>query len=118
MKIAIIENDFVIQMHLEQLVTKLGFNVIGVAASFDDAIALLEQKKPNFVLLDICLDGCKNGIDLAQYLNSRNSSNIIYITGNCDKMTLDKIKSTMHLGIITKPFTNSSFNHQLVNLTQ
>ena len=44
MKIAIIEDDLIIQMYLERVATKADFDVVGTAENFEQAIRLIETK--------------------------------------------------------------------------
>src|SRR5438445_368076 len=56
--VLIIEDETFIAMDLESLVKNLGHNVIGVARTHADAVALAKNKKPGLILADAC--GCPN----------------------------------------------------------
>ena len=53
--VLIIEDETFIAMDLESLVKNLGHNVIGVARTHADAVALAKNKKPGLILADIQL---------------------------------------------------------------
>src|SRR3954468_10389140 len=53
--VLIIEDETFIAMDLESLVKNLGHNVIGVARTHSDAIALAKNRKPGLILADIQL---------------------------------------------------------------
>ena len=53
--VLIIEDETFIAMDLESLVKNLGHNVIGVARTHSDAVALAKNKKPGLILADIQL---------------------------------------------------------------
>ncbi len=62
--VLIIEDETFIAMDLESLVRNLGHNVIGVARTHSDAVALAKNKKPGLILADIQLaDGsCQRAV--------------------------------------------------------
>ena len=56
------------------------------------------------MLLDIHLEGVKDGIDLALQLDERNIP-YLYLTSQTDPNTIQRVKETRPLGYIVKPFT-------------
>jgi DNA-binding response OmpR family regulator len=68
-KILIIEDEFVVANALRLTLEQAGYNVTGIAASAEDADEQLQLQRPDFVLLDIQLEGKRSGIDLAKKLN-------------------------------------------------
>src|SRR5471030_1400064 len=61
--VLIIEDETFIAMDLESLVKNLGHNVIGVARTHSDAIALAKNRKPGLILADIQLADGSSGLD-------------------------------------------------------
>src|SRR3954471_18748208 len=66
--VLIIEDETFIAMDLESLVKNLGHNVIGVARTHSDAIALAKNKKPGLILADIQLADGSSGLDAVNEL--------------------------------------------------
>ena len=99
----IVEDDFIIQMFLENAVHRAGCEVNGVTDNGDMAIRLIEQNRPELILMDIGIKGEMDGIGLSKYINKNYQIPIIYITGNSDKSTLDRAKETNPVRIIHKP---------------
>lgn len=62
-RIMIIEDEALIAMDLETLVSDLGHQVIGVAPTRADAIALAKTESPDLILADIQLADNSSGID-------------------------------------------------------
>src|SRR5258707_5550949 len=56
--VLIIEDETFIAMDLESLVRNLGHNVIGVARTHTDAVALAKNKKPSRIRADIQVSDC------------------------------------------------------------
>src|SRR3569623_915285 len=62
-KVLIIEDEPIIALDLENLVTELGHKVVAVAATKDDAVAKAKTERPGLVLADINLGEGGSGID-------------------------------------------------------
>src|SRR5277367_1898439 len=58
--VLIIEDETFIAMDIEALVESLGHNVIGIASTHTEAIALAKQKRPGLILADIQLADGRN----------------------------------------------------------
>lgn len=85
---------------------KKGITVLGDSDEYEEAIEEIEKLKPTLVLLDIQLEGKKDGVDIANYLDKL-SINYMYITSQTDPNTLARVKETNPLGYIVKPFTEA-----------
>ena len=62
-KVLIIEDEPIIALDLENLVTVLGHKVVAVSATKDDAVAKAKSERPGLVLADINLGEGGSGID-------------------------------------------------------
>lgn len=107
-KIFIVEDDVIIQMFIERILSNLGLDILGEARTGDEALLFLEESRPDFILMDIGLAGDKDGIEVAEIVNQKYKIPIIFLTGNSDKATLDKATLTNPIGFITKPIDEVS----------
>ncbi len=57
LRILVVEDELVLAMELEALVTRLGHAVLGPVPTVGRALALLERKQPDAALLDVNLGG-------------------------------------------------------------
>src|SRR3569833_1944201 len=62
-KVLIIEDEPIIALDLENLVTELGHKVVAIAATRDEAVAKAHSERPGLVLADINLGEGGSGID-------------------------------------------------------
>jgi len=85
---------------------KRGLEIVGSSDEYEEAVEEITQKKPTLVLLDIQLEGDKDGVDVANYLDKRNI-NYMFITSQTDPNTIARVKQTNPLGYIVKPFTEA-----------
>lgn len=102
-KILIVEDQFIEANHLRLMLQKSGYVVQPVARSVSEAVALIEQDKPDLVLLDIFLSGKETGIDLARYLK-KEQIGFIYLSANSNEDILTEAKATHPFGFLIKPF--------------
>jgi DNA-binding response OmpR family regulator len=59
-RVLIVEDDVLIAMHLEDLLTALGHAVVGQARRIDTAMALARESDIDFAVLDINVAGVKS----------------------------------------------------------
>lgn len=99
------EDDMIISLVVENMVKKLGHQVVGKAVSGEDAIQLAHEHKPDLILMDIRLKGDMDGIEAVTIIKQEISVDVIYLTGNSDKVNYDRAKATNCIDLISKPFT-------------
>jgi DNA-binding NarL/FixJ family response regulator len=100
-KIAIVEDEVLVARGIEGILTRAGFEVVGIADSADEARLLVAQSRPDLVLLDITLR-TGNGIDLGREL-SEQGVRFLYVSGIDD--ALDQDPHVHPAGFVVKPFS-------------
>lgn len=102
-KILIVEDEFIVANHLKMILERDNYKVVGIASSVTQARAMLAQEKPEWVLLDIILQGQETGIDLAlELINCKIP--FLFISANTNQSTLEAVKKTQPYGFLVKPF--------------
>lgn len=56
-RILVVEDEFLIRMLMEDMLTDLGFHLVGVAGRLDEAAELAKVKEFDLAILDVNLDG-------------------------------------------------------------
>jgi PAS domain S-box-containing protein len=102
--IFIVEDSFIVALHLQTTLENEGYKVIGKSDSGEDALKFIEQKRPDLVLMDIMLTGQLDGIQTAAIIKSKFNLPVIYITALTDSDTIQRAKVTEPYGYLTKPF--------------
>jgi CheY-like chemotaxis protein/DNA-directed RNA polymerase specialized sigma24 family protein len=100
--VLIIEDETFIAMELEGLVESLGHRVIGVAATYAEAIALSKKKKPGLILSDIQLADGSSGLDAVNELLRSLEVPVIFITAYPERFLTGQRPEPAFL--IAKPF--------------
>ncbi len=101
-KVLIIEDEPIIALDLENLVTELGHNVVGTAASRDEAVRKALAERPGLVLADINLGEGGSGIDAVNDILNSFDIPVIFITAYPEKLLTGERPEPTYL--IAKPF--------------
>lgn len=102
-RILIVEDQFIEANNLRIILRKAGYLVCTIARSVQEGLNIVEEEKPDLVLLDIQLKGDLTGIDLAKILRDKNIA-FVYLSANSDKQILNAAKATKPYGFLVKPF--------------
>ena len=102
-KILIVEDQFIEANNLQMILERANYQVCSIARSVPIALKIIEEEKPDLVLLDIYLQGILTGIDLARELSIKKIA-FVFISANSNKKILDAAKSTKPYGFLIKPF--------------
>lgn len=103
-KLLIVEDELLISSHIEQMALHLGYQVVAVVDSGEEALILAREQSPDLVLMDIRLKGRIGGIEAATRIWGQYSIPIIYLTAYADEDTLIKATSAEPFGYLIKPF--------------
>ena len=112
LNIYIVEDEPLIAATIKSALLKQGYNVVGDAEDAVTALKDIAMLQPDLVLLDIQLDGNKDGVDLAQELDLQQIP-YLYLTSQTDPETIERVKATQPLGYIVKPFTEHSLRSNI-----
>lgn len=108
-KVLIVEDELLISALLQRQLEQGGYRVVGSALSYDQAVELFLDRKPDIILIDIRLSGQKSGLDFAQYLRSLSGCPpFVFLTAQVDRKYLERAKRTLPAGYLNKPIQVNS----------
>ncbi len=108
-EILIVEDEILIAHTIQRYLQVKGYQVLGIAISYEEAKALYALHSPDLILIDIRLSGSKTGIDFAQFLNSQaDSPPFIFLSSQLDSTSLNAAKETFPAGYLSKPIHKTS----------
>ena len=87
----IIEDEFLVALDLEETMFKLGFDVCALAPSSHKARSLAMSDQPDVAVIDVCLEGGHEGIEIARWLREVCEVPIVFVTAYGDEDTLERI---------------------------
>lgn len=100
--IMIIEDEPLIAMDIEHLVTSLGHRVTGIARTHDEAVALFQREPARMILADIQLADGSSGIDAVNQILRNAAVPVIFITAYPEHLLTGERPEPAFL--VTKPF--------------
>lgn len=101
-EVLIIEDETLISMELEQIVTQLGHIVSGTATTHSDAVKAADDHKPTLILADIQLADGSSGIDAVKDILDQFAVPVIFVTAFPERLlTGERPEPTF---LVTKPF--------------
>jgi len=86
------------------MLIELGYDVQAIVSSAEDALAVIRNRAPDLILLDIRLKGPIDGIQAANIIKEEWAIPFVYLTAHADDLTLSRAKSSDPLGYLLKPF--------------
>lgn len=99
----IVEDEPIIAADLTYFMEDFGYRPLPPVRNYRDALLMLNTVVPDFMLIDVTLEGDKDGIDLALEIKKTHDIPIIFLTAHHDRATIDRIKSTHPSAYLVKP---------------
>ena len=114
-RLLLAENQPLAARLLAVLVRGLGYEPVGPAATADEAADLFRESlvPVDMALLDIGLDGERDGIALAQELRAVRPLPIVFITSMADEATFGRAKLARPAAYLLKPYDAAALQHAL-----
>lgn len=103
-RILVVEDEKIAAIHIQTKLTQLGYNILGVVSSGEDAIDAIGKSLPDLVLMDIMLQGKMDGVDTAEQIQAKFNIPVIYLIAYINETLFQRAKITAPLGYILKPF--------------
>ncbi len=105
-RVMIIEDESIIALDIENLVSEMGHKVTGIATTRDDAIRMAREQKPDIILTDIQLADGSSGVDAATAILKDFDIPVIFITAYPERLLTGERPEPTYL--ITKPFSRDT----------
>lgn len=100
----IVEDESIIAEDIADSLTSMGYTVVDIVSSGEEAITRAAEKQPHLILMDVMLQGEMDGITTAEKIQSSFQIPIIFLTAYTDNKTLQRVKETNPFGYVVKPF--------------
>ncbi len=102
-KLMVVDDEVIITTQLEEILAAEGYDVIGMATSGEDAIAMATERRPDLILLDIKMTGAMDGIATAEVVQTRLDIPVVFISAYADEDILERAKHLEPFGYVVKP---------------
>jgi response regulator of citrate/malate metabolism len=109
----IVEDEILIALALDAEMKDLGFDVCGLAANARQAIAMAMEDEPDLAVMDIYLNGARDGIETARVLRDLCGVQVVFVTAYSDDEGLtERIQQQVpNAPVLTKPL----YGHRLAD---
>jgi DNA-binding NarL/FixJ family response regulator len=106
-RLLIVDDDWLISLQLEQLLTTAGYEIVGTASDAATAVTIAERERPDLVLMDIRLQGPVDGVEAAREIIDRFAIQSLFVSAHTDQGTITRTLAARPRGWLPKPFTEA-----------
>jgi len=105
-RIIIADDESIIRMDLKEMLTNLGYLVIGEVGDGRSAVNLARELKPDLVIMDIKMPDM-DGIEAARILTEEDIAPVILLTAYSQRELIERAKEAGVVAYLVKPFRES-----------
>ena len=104
-RVIIADDESIIRMDLREMLSNLGYLVIGEVGDGRSAVNLARELKPDVVIMDIKFEGEEfDGIDAAQVLTEEKVAPVLLLTAYSQRELVVRARGAGVVGYLVKPF--------------
>ena len=79
-RILIVEDVIIVAEDIRRSVTNMGYEIVGVTHTGEDAVHLATALRPDVVLMDVRLSGLMDGLEAGRLIEASLESVLVYLT--------------------------------------
>jgi diguanylate cyclase (GGDEF)-like protein/PAS domain S-box-containing protein len=102
--ILIVEDESLIARDIKLSLEGLGYGVVDIASSGEEAIQKTRELNPSLVLMDIMLKGDMDGIEAAEVIHRELDIPVVFLTAHSNDSIVERAKAANPYGYLLKPF--------------
>ncbi len=102
-RVIIADDESVIRADLREMLTTLGYLVVGEVGDGQSAVNLARELKPDVVIMDIKMPNM-DGIEAARLLTQEQIAPVLLLTAYSQRDLVDRAKEAGVVGYLVKPF--------------
>jgi two-component system, response regulator PdtaR len=102
----IVEDDWLLALDNEAALLDAKFDVVGLAATAEEAVMLAAETRPDLVLMDVRLGGPSDGVEAAVTIRRQLDIPSLFLTAHSDRETRERSGPAGSLGWLVKPYTH------------
>lgn len=104
-RIVVADDEAIILTQLEDTLHSMGYEVVGLAGSAEEALEKTKAHKPDLVLMDVAMPGKMDGIEACATIQRDMDIPVVIVTGSVHSDMLRKAMAVKPSGYIVKPHT-------------
>ena len=102
-RILIADDESLIRLDLREMLSQLGYDIVGEAGDGRSALDLAHKLRPDLVIMDIKMPGI-DGISAAEDLTREKIAPVLLLTAYSDQSLVERAKEAGVVGYVVKPF--------------
>lgn len=102
-RVVIADDESIIRMDLKEMLTHLGYLVVGEAGDGMSAVHMARELRPDLVITDIKMPGL-DGISAARILTEEQIAPVLLLTAYSQRELIDEAKEAGVVSYLVKPF--------------
>lgn len=102
-RIIVADDESIVRADLKEMLTNLGYLVVGDVGDGQSAVNLARELKPDVVLMDIKMPNM-DGIEAAKILTAEQIAPVVLLTAFGQKELVERAKEAGVVGYLVKPF--------------
>jgi len=103
-RVLVAEDEALIRMDLVEMLTELGYQVVGEAADGESAIRLAEELRPDVVMMDVKMP-VLDGITAAQRIADQRIAPVVMLTAFSQRELVERATQAGVMAHLVKPFS-------------
>ena len=111
--VLIVEDEGLVALDVSRRLKKLGYTVAGVAADGATAIDCVRDQSPDVVMMDIKIEGDRDGVDVATEITRLFDIPVVYLTAFSDEKTMERAREAAPYGYLVKPINDQEMDTAL-----
>jgi two-component system, response regulator PdtaR len=104
--VVVAEDEVLIRMDLAEMLTEEGFSVVGQAGDGATAVELVEQHRPDLVILDVKMP-VLDGIAAAERIAAARIAPVVILTAFSQRDLVERARDAGAMAYLVKPFTRN-----------
>jgi DNA-binding response OmpR family regulator len=101
--ILIVEDEAIVAMENKMNLNKAGHQIIAIVSTGEAAISAFSENIPDLMLMDIKLRSEVDGIQVMEIIRQSSSVPVLFLTGNSDSKTRERIGNIANSSFLLKP---------------
>ncbi len=113
-RVVIADDESIIRLDLKEILEADGYLVVGEAARGDDALAMIQELKPDLALLDVKMPGL-DGIEVARSIKDLGIT-VVLLTAFSQRALIESARDAGVVAYLVKPFRSSELLPKLASI--
>ena len=102
-RVVIAEDEAIIRLDLKEILTSAGYEVVGETGRGDQAVTLVDECRPDLVILDIKMPGM-DGVRAAEEITARHRVAVLVLTAFSQRDLIEDARAAGVSAYLVKPF--------------